>query len=336
MSLISIIIPVHNCELYVEKCIKSIQNQDYKNLEIIVVVNNSQDRSFEICEKLSKLDSRIKLLNTQKSGVSHARNLGLKYSTGEYISFIDSDDYISPIMFSNLLNNLIKSKSDISICSFEKISSGSFADKLPSSNDKLSVLTCSQSICYFLEGKIQGYVWGKLFDRRVINSLKFKENFVMCEDELFLLEAIQNTSNICITTAKYYYYVQHDNSVCNSNFKEEVRWDCIKSKKIIFNIIEVNYPKYVELARNNYVCELIRYCILAVSSNSCISIDRKKKISRLLRREIIHIYKIDSSWTWKLYCYLVIINYNLFSMLFSQSVKFRLLLKTLAKKEFKK
>lgn len=323
MALISVIIPVHNCELYIERCVKSVQNQDYKDLEIILVVNNSQDKSLKYCERLAESDSRIIVINTGRGGVSFARNLGLKKSKGEYITFIDSDDYIDSTMISNLLNNLYKTTSDISICSFKKINDERVVDSQDFYEASLVSLNNNQAIQYFLEDKIKGYVWGKLFRKNLLSNLKFNEEFIMCEDELFLLEALQKTSNVCISNQEYYFYVQHKTSVCNSIFKEDVRWDCVKSKKIIFDTIKQNYRQYIKEAHHKYTCELIRYSILASTADKNISRNRKQYISRNLRKQILYIFNMQMNIQWKIYGILLMLHYSIFNIIFKINKKCR-------------
>ena len=112
-NLISIIIPVYNVEKYLKKCINSVINQSHKNLEIILIDDGSTDKSGIILDEYAKIDERIKVYHKKNGGLSSARNYGIKRSNGNYICFIDSDDFISKYMIENLLNNLLKTQSDI-------------------------------------------------------------------------------------------------------------------------------------------------------------------------------------------------------------------------------
>ena len=114
--LISIIVPVYNVEKYLSKCIDSIINQTYKNIEIILIDDGSTDSSGAICDKYALVDSRIHVLHIENSGVSNARNVGLNHATGDYIGFVDSDDYIEPNMYELLLEELIADDVDVVQC----------------------------------------------------------------------------------------------------------------------------------------------------------------------------------------------------------------------------
>ena len=117
---ISVIVPVYNVEKYLPTCLDSIIAQSYKNLEIIVVDDGAKDSSGAICDEYAKKDVRIVSLHKQNGGLSDARNYGMQFMTGDYISFIDSDDYVHPDYISTLYNNLVENDADISICNFEK------------------------------------------------------------------------------------------------------------------------------------------------------------------------------------------------------------------------
>ena len=117
-NLVSVIIPVFNAETYLERCIKSVVNQTYKNLEIILINDGSIDRSKEICESWKKRDSRIFIINKKNTGVSDSRNQGIKEANGKFITFVDSDDYLEINMIEYLSKSIEEDKSDIAICGF--------------------------------------------------------------------------------------------------------------------------------------------------------------------------------------------------------------------------
>ena len=113
---ISIIVPIYNTEQYLERCLQSLINQDYKNIEIILVNDGSEDNSLDICNKYKNKDNRIIVIDKEHTGVSDTRNIGIKRATGDYIGFVDSDDYIDKDMFKNLINGAEKYKCEISMC----------------------------------------------------------------------------------------------------------------------------------------------------------------------------------------------------------------------------
>ncbi|MEI7668283.1 MAG: glycosyltransferase family A protein, partial [Erysipelotrichaceae bacterium] len=123
MELISVIVPVYNVEKYIDRCVSSILNQTYKNLDIILVDDGSQDKSGQICDEYALKDNRIKVLHKSNGGLSDARNKGIELSKGEYISFVDSDDTISNNFIDKLYNLCVNYSSDISMCYFKQFTS---------------------------------------------------------------------------------------------------------------------------------------------------------------------------------------------------------------------
>ena len=124
VSKISIIVAVYNVEKYLKRSLDSILNQSYKNIEVIIVNDGSTDNSRNICEKYAELYSNIKVIHKENGGLSSARNIGIENATGEYIGFVDSDDYISSNMFEEMYNRIIESDSDIAISSFNYVKEG--------------------------------------------------------------------------------------------------------------------------------------------------------------------------------------------------------------------
>src|SRR5690554_2626737 len=117
-GLLSIIVPVYNMEQYIEKCIMSIFLQTYKNIEIILIDDGSTDNSGNLCDKYSVIDPRVKVIHKENGGLSSARNAGLEVAMGEYIGFVDPDDWIEPTMYETMYSNIKKNKSEICICNY--------------------------------------------------------------------------------------------------------------------------------------------------------------------------------------------------------------------------
>ena len=213
-DLISIIVPVYNVEKYVEKCLISIINQTYKNIEIIIVNDGSVDNSKKICESLKKKDKRIKLYNIKNIGLSGARNYGIEKSKGKYISFIDSDDYIDNNMIETLYNNLIKEKADISCCSFYEV----FKDEIIKKNEeeKYYVMNKKQAIKKtFLDRGLDVYTWNKLYKKELFDNIKFPLG-KKSQDRFVMYEIFDNTNKIVYDSICLYYYVQRNNSAANN------------------------------------------------------------------------------------------------------------------------
>ncbi len=217
-KLISIIVPVYNVEKYLEKCIESIKKQTYKNIEIILVDDGSKDNSGKICDQAEKKDNRIKVIHKTNGGLSDARNAGLKIAKGDFIGFVDSDDYIKEDMFETLYNLLENYNADISIVSYYEY----YKDKLIAvkQSDEVQEFSKIEAIKELLiDNKIQSYAWNKLFKKELFKDLEFpvNKNFEDIATTLLLFERINKV--VLLEDPKYYYVRRDDSIIGKKNYK---------------------------------------------------------------------------------------------------------------------
>lgn len=198
--LISVIIPVYNVEKYVDRCIDSVCKQTYTNLEIIIVDDGSTDNSGVLCENWQKKDDRIIVLHKSNSGLSGARNVGIDISKGEYIAFVDSDDYLLPNMYEELLNLLRKSHADIAHCDFRCTN-----EELPESQDKTEILMSSDEAFLYCAEHNKWSVWCNLYSAYVWEHIRFAEGRYF-QDAMSFTEVAAKQYTWVFTTAKYYIY----------------------------------------------------------------------------------------------------------------------------------
>lgn len=206
-DLISVIIPCYNAKKTIEKCVYSILQQDYSNFEIIAVNDGSNDTTLNILRKLSEKDGRISVINQTKSGgVSAARNIGLKRARGEYISFVDADDYIEKTFLSKL-KTFIKG-ADFSVCYF----SSSLGDIEHSTNVN-SIGELFEEMMVPREN-IAAFVWNRLYRSEIIrnNGICFDENVYACEDTLFNFKYILHSHTVGICKEHLYHYIINSSS----------------------------------------------------------------------------------------------------------------------------
>ena len=215
-DLISVIIPVYNVEKYLEKCINSVINQTYKNLEIILVNDGSTDNCPYICDEFAKKDNRIKVIHKQNGGLSSARNAGLDVANGQYIGFVDSDDYINPEMYQKLYEALISQNADLSICSYEEVTEkGKSIDGFSPINDE--ILDANNALLKLNQEKFWYFVVtvSKLYSKNIFENIRFPENRIN-EDEFVIHEIFYNCKKIATIPNKLYYYVQRSGSITKS------------------------------------------------------------------------------------------------------------------------
>lgn len=210
---ISVIVPVYNVEKYLSRCIESILSQTFTDFELLLIDDGSTDRSGEICDEYAKKDTRIRVFHTKNRGVSAARNLGLDNAKGEWISFVDSDDWVENDYLKSLFNDNFLTENKCVICEsvyvdFEKYNRKRFI--LP---DVILVIPFNKDIIVnkILNG-YNSFIYAKLFNKKIIieNKTYFCENITICEDVLFFHEYLQYVKRICISSSVFYHYSRRE------------------------------------------------------------------------------------------------------------------------------
>lgn len=175
--LISVIIPVYGVEKYIAQCLESVINQTYNNLEIIVVNDGTKDRSAEIAKEYAALDSRIKVYDFENGGLSVARNRGLEIATGDYISYIDSDDWIKKNMYETLLEAVMKNDADMVKCGIIETNRDK-EDEIAFSNTKIITNEKHEAFENYFNGILWTLAWNGLYKRELAKKVKFPDNVV--------------------------------------------------------------------------------------------------------------------------------------------------------------
>lgn len=255
-ELISVIVPIYNGEKYLNRCVDSICNQSYKNLEIILINDGSTDKSIDICKEYEKLDNRIRIIDKKNTGVSNTRNIGIKESTGNYIMFVDCDDYIYQDSCNILMRNLYEFSADISIGNLfkskEMINSNTSKDIeiMNFEEDKkllyLSIYNNPFKDIEFIEGSV-----GKIYRKNLIisNKIEFSSDLKYGEDSLFNLECYSNAKKIILTKEIVYDYIKNSDSASSGklfDLYEEIKKMLIKHKEKLFEL------KMFELLETDY------------------------------------------------------------------------------------
>ena len=230
--LVSIIIPIYNSEIFLDKCIQSVINQSYKNIEIILVNDGSIDSSKEICDNYSSIDNRIKVIHKINGGLVSSRKVGLKASTGKYILYIDGDDWIELDLIENYIAQVLKFNADVVISSHIVNLEGR-TDILPNSlppgvydKDKLKSIVYPKMLYTgnFSQFGIFSYSWGKLYRRELLlkNQLSVTEDITIGEDALCLYPTLLDANILVILEQPYYHYRQRADSLIKTLRKIEI------------------------------------------------------------------------------------------------------------------
>lgn len=244
-DLISIIVPVFNVEKYLDKCISSIVNQTYKNIEIILVDDGSPDTCPQLCDRWAEKDNRIVVIHKENGGLSSARNAGVRVSAGKYIGFVDSDDYIAADMYEKLYTALVEHDADMAICNY--VFWDEYGNRVKGSVEspiKNEVLDRQQAF-QKLDMRKPNYwyyvtAWNKLYKREIFEKVIFKEGKIH-EDEFSVHYFFNLCSTIVTINDVLYYYIQHEGSIMTSAFS-------LKS----FDSIEALWERYVFFKNNEF------------------------------------------------------------------------------------
>lgn len=233
-DLISVIIPVYNVEKYLKKCINSVLIQSYKNLQIILVDDGSTDMSPIICDEYAKLDNRIFVIHKKNGGLSSARNAGLKAAIGNYITFLDSDDYISSTTYEELYTILEERKDRIACTCFRRVDeTGLIYDKKDLHRNQ-DIVSNIQYLRELLLHVGDASVCTKLFPREVLKN-KFFDEDILNEDFIFMFDLVSNFKEIVYTGSIGYFYLIRKNSISNGYGKalEDMALNAINVNEII-------------------------------------------------------------------------------------------------------
>lgn len=231
MTKLSIIVPVYNVEKYLPKCLESLIKQTLKDIEIICVNDGSMDNSLAILKEFASKDSRIRIIDNQHQGVAKTRNTGIEQSTGEYIGFVDSDDYIDIDFFEKLYNSATKSNSDIAIASilkhknFFNIYNAKYTKEETAITIQDKIKLCEDKKHFFF------YAWNKIYHSEFIkeNNIKFSEGQIY-EDVMFAIKALYYSNKIISVYGTKYHYIEHENSLTKYKDKTgEKEQDLVKA-----------------------------------------------------------------------------------------------------------
>ena len=238
-ELVSIIVPIYNVDKYLEECIESLKNQTYKNLEIILINDGSTDNSEQICRKEEKQDNRIVFINKNNGGSASAKNVGLKIAKGDYIAFVDSDDFIELDMIEYMVNTINKSNVDIVQCKLRNYYTNTIDFKQQEINEKS--IDVKEFLYLILKQWENSLFCNKLFKRDVIENVFFKEGRCI-DDEFFTYKCVVNSKSIVTSNKIVYNYRMRKSGVMKSESSQ---------KQILKDRVDYLYERY-ELVRKIY------------------------------------------------------------------------------------
>ena len=272
-DLISVIVPVYNIENYIEQCVSSICAQTYQSIEIILVDDGSLDKSSELCDTLARRDCRIKVLHKEHRGNAVARRDGVNYSSGQYIGFVDGDDWIEPNMYEMLYKFSVQYDAEIvTSAGYREYPQGTgpvlLKDKLPEGvydmSDPSNLLVNNIFPCgWNTKYSTNGAIWNKLYKREIIINVmnSFEDQFTYFEDNVINIAAICQASRVYIQHKPFYHHRERENSITYS-CDERVYEHLTKAYRHFKRIIEESTYKDIILEQlDGYMLQSIFDCI---------------------------------------------------------------------------
>lgn len=279
-GLVSIIVPIYKVERYIKKCVHSIICQTYKNIEIILVDDGSPDNCPAICDEFAKTDDRIKVIHKENGGLSSARNAGLDVANGEYICFIDSDDYVESMYIEKMYNRITKDKSDIAICEYYRVDECGnllphkiFEKNLIIDTDLFWKYLCTTYNVYFVVS------WNKLYKSNLWSCTRFKEGKIN-EDVFVVKDIISKCNRISTLTDQLYYYCIRNGSIMQS-FSEKH----LDNDEAYIELIQY----LLEIKKRKYAKEILLKCTLHLD-RSYLSLSQSDRYLKI-RNKYKNVYK---------------------------------------------
>lgn len=291
-SLISIIVPVYKVEPYLDRCVESIVNQTYRNLEIILVDDGSPDNCPAICDTWAAKDSRIKVVHKENGGLSDARNAGMAIAAGELLGFVDGDDWINLNMYQLLYENMAEHNSDISACGAEMV----WEDGSPSrmlTKDGCVVLNTAEAMeSVIRETWLKQPVWYKLYKTELVRNIPFAVGKYH-EDVFWSYQAVGRAKKVSVFDTPCYFYTQRGESIMGEGYSLK-RLDALEAKMQRVAYMQTAFPALLALAKQ----DLWQSCMYANQMLMCCCPPETQKagtevISRVLRNHPIQLNALD-------------------------------------------
>lgn len=258
---VSIVVPIYNVRDYVKRCIESTLNQDYQNIEVILINDGSTDDSLEIINEVAQENENVFVYSQENQGLSSTRNRGVKVSTGDALFFLDSDDWIEPQTISTLVNNMVSENVDISICGINQITG---EDIIKKGSTSKTILTGKEAIIsyYYKKYDMEPMVWNKLYRRELFDRVLFEDGLIH-EDKYFTPKILYYASEVCLVPYFGYNYVfERPGSITTSKLQRKnlSGLEANLSNKLFFE--EKQEWKLARLASIKYSVDLSYYYCL--------------------------------------------------------------------------
>lgn len=293
IKLVSVVVPVFQVENYLDKCIQSVVNQTYHDLEIILVDDGSTDHSPEICDIWEKKDARIRVIHKKNGGLSDARNVGLHAARGKFIAFVDSDDWIDSRFIEYLYVAIQKTNADIAACDVQKVNDGFEPRNIVDISFRFEISTSKEAINDILnDRRFRAVVWNKLYKSEILKGEQFEVGRFH-EDEFLTYRLYDKATSLVYIGTPLYYYRQRRGSIMDSFSLRHL--DVLDAYLNRIGLLEKKYP---DLAKKDKV----NFCISCINLYSRISKADKKEARVKIQncRKYLHFSRMEFwEYSWK-------------------------------------
>lgn len=293
MKMISIIVPVYNVVQYLDQCVSSLVHQSYSAIEILLIDDGSSDGSAEICDEWSKKDSRVRVFHTENRGVAHARNIGLTHAKGNYIGFVDSDDWVDIDMYETMMAKLISAQAEV--CGSGFVHEYESRSVYPLKAEIEQIMTRDTAVERIFDNTrfklLDVGVWDKLFSRDVLGALRFREDIAIGEDMLFFWQAMKRVKTFVYVPLFKYHYRMRIGSAMNSSISEKKITLIIAIKEIMASVAEENV--HIRKILEERYCD----CMITVARDMVL-LDKER-----YKKDIVHMQQYIRKKLFSILCY---------------------------------
>ena len=320
MELISIIVPVYKVEKYLNKCINSILDQTYQNIEIILVDDGGKDKCPMICDEYAKIDQRVKVIHQENRGLSGARNVGIEMAKGEYLIFVDSDDTIEKTLVKDLYECAKKNNTPIAICGRRYVfEDGTIICKQPDNIEKTfdfkdAIIEMNKFDLFDMSA------WAKIYKHDIFEKIRFPEG-KLSEDYFIMYKLIELSGKVSYISKPLYNYMQRDNSISRN---KNINHDFIEAAKKQLEDLEDKYPDLKETLHIAYASANLTVLDFYIKNEVKCPKEKIREFRNVVKENIIYIKSNKNiKITKKFQFYIFLLNYTLYKVIFKIFRKIR-------------
>lgn len=304
MEKVSILIPAHNAERFLSRCIESVLQQTYEELEIIIINDGSHDGTLGLCNQYKMQDQRIQVINQHNKGVAATRNVGLKNATGDYILFVDADDWIESDAVECLLNAMNEHDAvDIAFCSHDNA-------ETPEQVKKESVVQNEiwdrerQQEEFLIHKRMTGMLWNKLFRAKLFNGIRFDETVGYGEDAQILWKVLKNSRNMIVLQDVLYHHVLDEQSISHQKYSQ-AKYSAIKVWTEIEENVNEEYPQWRSLVSERLI-STATFTYYEMKRSHYRHKEEQSYLRKIVRQNIGALFK-KNKMTWKMKCFAFVV-----------------------------